>query len=732
MRDFRKGFGGGLLLLSLMIATGVAEAQVPAFPGAEGFAKYITGGRGGAVLAVTTLVDNPANPPEGSLRWVLDQAMDTLPHPFDPERTYTTPKPLTVVFRVSGIIELQDELEISRDNLTLAGQTAPGDGICLRNYWVKLRSENVIIRYLRFRPGLGAGASKLEDGIEGLNVENCKKIMVDHCSFSWANEECAIFYDNRHTTVQWCIASEGLRDAGHKKGLRSYGGVWGGEYASIHHNLIAHNWSRTIRFNGARSEDKNARVDYRNNVIYNWGRIGACYGGELWEGQRSSWSNMVNNYYKSGPATPDSLLFIEPGYDKRGVGPGRWHLDGNYMFSSPEKTDDNWLGVSKAKIPSEYHDFMKSNEPFRMEEPLPTETAEEAFLSVMDMVGAVYPKRDTVDARVIYETMNGTATGSGVFGMEKGIIDTPDSVGGYPEYLTYDVPADADEDGMDDDWELANGLDPADPEDRNDLHESGYTMLEVYINGLVEDYTLILPLVVHVKRVREDMCLGGDPVSMLGSPRGGNFEAGDGFSVYGDSLVFSPENTGDYSFKYVWSDGEGFADSVTEVISVHSLPEASVTGLDTSYTVGDRDFLDGDPVGGTFLDGPGITVMAESKAMFLPTESGEYEVFYRYTDQYGCFTDASATTTVYPSTGTSDLPSHSSLRIYPNPAGDLVRIDSDAGISTVSIYNIAGVLVREMKMSGDPVVSIDGIDRGVYFMRIATDKETAVRRFVKL
>jgi hypothetical protein len=221
------------------------------------------------------------------------------------------------------------------------------------------------------------------------------------------------------------------------------------------------------------------------------------------------------------------------------------------MYSSPDKTNDNWLGVSKSSIPSAYHDFMKSTEPFRMNEPLPTEPAEEAFLSVMDMVGAVYPKRDTVDARVIYETLNGTATGSGVFGMELGIIDTPDSVGGYPEYLTYDVPTDADEDGMDDDWELANSLDPSDPEDRNELHESGYTMLEVYINGLVEDYTLILPPVVHVKGVRDDNCIGADPVSMLGSPRGGDFEAGDGFSVYGDSLVFSPENTGDFSFKYV-------------------------------------------------------------------------------------------------------------------------------------------------------------------------------------
>ncbi len=731
MRNFRNGLAGLLALMSLIIITGEAYAQLPAFPGAEGFAKYVTGGRGGEVLAVTTLEDDVSDPPEGSLRWVLEQYIDIIPHPTVPGATLKIPRPLTVVFRVSGIIVLNGELSVSRDNLTLAGQTAPGDGICFKNYGVTLRGNNVIIRYLRFRPGVDAGEAALSPGIAGLSVENCTNIMVDHCSFGWANEECAIFYDNQYTTVQWCIAHEGLYDAYHHKGVRSYCGVWGGQFASYHHNLIAHNQSRTIRFNGARAHDTYARVDYRNNVIYNWGKSNSCYGGEVEITGGYSRANIANNYYKPGPATPTSLYFIGPSYTAdKAKGVGQWYIDGNVMVSNTVKTDSNWAGVSWSEIPSSLREKARSEEPFRMEEPLPTETAEEAYQSVLDMVGAACPKRDTVDARIIYETLNGIATGDGTRG--EGIIDTPDSVGGYPDYLTYDVPTDADQDGMDDDWELANGLDPADPDDRNDLHESGYTMLEVYINGLVEDFTQILPPVVHVKGIQENYCIGVAPSSMVGSPRGGSFEAGTGFSVYGDSLVFHPEASGDYELKYVYSDGESYTDSVTEVITIHPLPEASVTGLDASYMVGDRAFIGGDPVGGSFLPGPGITVMPESQAMFQPQDTGQYEVFYRYIDQYGCLTDASATTLVYPSTGTADLSSNRSLRLYPNPAGDYIRIGGAADISTVSIFNIDGVLLKHLEMTGEPVIRIEGLDGGVYIMRIVTEKGSVVRRFVRM
>ncbi|RZL64298.1 MAG: hypothetical protein EOO93_07230, partial [Pedobacter sp.] len=183
-------------------------------------------------------------------------------------------EPLTIVFTVGGTIELQSQLKVNRSNFTIAGQTAPGDGICLKGHSFIINGAraanlggnhgNIIIRYLRSRPG-----STLSTGIYGFDLENCHNVIVDHCSFSWANEECAAMYDMEYVTVQYSIISEGLFNAGHAKGNRGYGGVWGGQYVSYHHNLFAHLNARSTRFNGARAHDVNALVDYRNNVIYN-------------------------------------------------------------------------------------------------------------------------------------------------------------------------------------------------------------------------------------------------------------------------------------------------------------------------------------------------------------------------------------------------------------------------------------------------------------------------------
>lgn len=206
------------------------SAQIPAFPGAEGFGKYATGGRGGKVVEVTNLNDTGT----GSFRWAFTQFPDS---------------PITIVFKVSGIIDLQSQIKVNRSNFTVAGQTAPGDGICLKgNSFIVNGARsvsqggnhgNIIIRYIRSRPG-----STLATGVYGFDMENCHDVIIDHCSFSWANEECAALYDTKNTSVQWCIMSEGLYNAGHAKGVRSYCGVWGGQNASYHHNLIAHQNSR--------------------------------------------------------------------------------------------------------------------------------------------------------------------------------------------------------------------------------------------------------------------------------------------------------------------------------------------------------------------------------------------------------------------------------------------------------------------------------------------------------
>ena len=443
------------------------HAQQTAFPGAEGFGKYSTGGRGGQVVAVTNLNDKGA----GSFR----QALEAFPG-----------EPLTIIFNISGIIELSTPISIRRSNITIAGQTAPGDGICLKGHSFMLNGAgeggnkgNIIIRFIRSRPG-----STLKSGVYGFDMENAHDVIVDHCSFSWANEECAAMYDTKNTTVQWCIVSEGLYEAGHMKGHRSYGGVWGGQYASYHHNLIAHQNSRAVRFNGGRAHDTVALVDYRNNVIYNWGNTNAAYGGDVKIAGGVSWVNMVNNYYKPGPASPNILKFIhalDAGAASKGV--GQWYLSGNIMDGENRLTTNNWQGVDLTEIPTDSIPKTRAKSEFPVFISITTQPAKQAYELVLKNAGAVLPVRDAVDARVVRETRNRTATGMGVFG-KPGIIDQPAAVGGWPVYNTKTAPTDGDQDGMPDDWEKKNGLNPADATDRNKTGSDGYTMLEKYLNEL--------------------------------------------------------------------------------------------------------------------------------------------------------------------------------------------------------------------------------------------------------
>ena len=443
------------------------NAQQIAFPNAEGFGKYATGGRGGKVVYVSNLNDAG----EGSFRWALEQFPN---------------EPLTVLFKVAGVIDLKTKVQIKRSNLTIAGQSAPGDGICftgnsliLNGASAKGNHGNIIIRFLRSRPG---GTDK--KGLYGFDMENCHDVIVDHCSFSWANEECAALYDTKNTTVQWCMVSEGLYEAGHAKGHRSYGGVWGGQYASYHHNLLAHLNSRATRFNGARAHDTMAIIDYRNNVIYNWGNTNACYGGEVNIVGGVSQVNMVNNYYKPGPASPSEVKFVHASYEKeKAKGTGQWYANGNIMYGDKALTKKNNKGVDLAE--ENFPSNAIVDNPFPIATPLPIQSAEEAYNSVLKNVGAYLPIRDAIDERIIQETKTGTATGKGVFG-KLGIIDLPIAVGGLPEYTSTKTIVDTDEDGMPDDWEIKNKLNPKDASDRNKIDINGYTMLEKYLNELVK------------------------------------------------------------------------------------------------------------------------------------------------------------------------------------------------------------------------------------------------------
>ena len=443
------------------------EAQTPAFPTAEGYGMYSVGGRGGAVVAVTNLEDDVNL--EGSLRWALAQH---------------TGKPLTVVFRVSGIIKLKSDLRCKRDYLTIAGQTAPGDGICIRGAKVNLGGSNhLVVRHLRFRVGLTDDGGFIKGG--SIGIENATNFIIDHCTFGWSGEENMTIYDNKNTTIQWCIVHEGLYDAGHTKGQRSYGTQWGGQSATYHHNLLANNHNRSPRFNGARSNDLNVLIDYVNNVNFNWGKENSCYGGDIEKNTHRA--NFVNNYYKPGPGRPAnrSSYFVQSSYGGAANKVAEWWMSGNIMEGNVNMTADNFLGLDRSRYPAESRPAMQSSAPFEVPYPVATETAEDAYLSVLERAGA-FP-RDAVDARIVNEVRTGVVTGSGTFsnGAVLGFIDDPDVVGGYPEYNTSNVPTDADHDGMDDAWELENGLNPNDPEDGNKLTASGYTALEVYLNSLV-------------------------------------------------------------------------------------------------------------------------------------------------------------------------------------------------------------------------------------------------------
>lgn len=413
-------------------APGTAAADVPAFPGAVGAGMHATGGRGGEVYEVTNLDDSGP----GSLRDAVSGDNRT------------------IVFRVSGNIRLEGGLDITGSNLTLAGQTAPGDGICVVGNETTIVGSNIIIRYLRFR-----GGDMLGTPIDTFKGEGLSDVIVDHCSISWGVDECFSLYGNRNVTVQWCLIAEGLAMSAHEKGRHGYGGLWGGDNITYHHNLLIHQGGRNPRFSFV--EDVDLVVDHRNNVIYNYG-FTSCYGGE--------WANGVNiagNYYKPGP---DTLADIAPVI----VAPGRvgtWYVGDNVVAGHPDVTADNSLGIDLA-----VGGINLLDEPVRFADEIEAQTAEEAYEAVLTSVGAILPRRDAADARLVNDARNGTGR----------MINSQKEVGGFPPLATAPAPDDADHDGMPDGWETAHDLDPTNPEDRNEVQggNDGYTNLEVYLNSI--------------------------------------------------------------------------------------------------------------------------------------------------------------------------------------------------------------------------------------------------------
>ena len=503
-----------LLFMAAAFSCATAFADdVPAFPGAEGHGRYVTGGRGGKIVHVTNL----NNSGTGSLRAAVSGNDKKI-----------------VVFDVSGIIALSAELIIG-DNTTIAGQTAPNPGITVR-YFTMRPGNNNIIRFIRFRRG---EEKNVNDGADATWQRNKNNIIFDHCSFSWSIDEIASFYDNRSFTMQWCTLGEALANPGHTKGEHSYGGIWGGKGASFHHNFLCHMQNREPRFCGARyawegyDKTKYANpiqaeiVDFRNCVMYNWGNGNGCYGG-TGGGQ----INIVNNYYKAGPGTANKTRVTQVSVanssnadDSPYMGyASRYYINGNYVAAAKVPQNYDWQGViydsglttidGERCIPDAKHlygdnvtyyqsggkDFVR----LKMDSPVEkgtvtTHSAEAAYEKVLSYCGAsLY--RDNVDARYMEEAANGTTTyigsatktGDGKTVVHRaGIIDYVKDQGEYVlETGSREAGFDSDNDGMADAWETANGLNPSDASDAKTytLDSKGwYTNLEVYCNALVED-----------------------------------------------------------------------------------------------------------------------------------------------------------------------------------------------------------------------------------------------------
>ena len=539
--------GAAAMALGAVPTADALADNLPAFPGAEGFGRYTTGGRGGAVYHVTKLDDDGS---EGSFRWACNKSGVR-----------------TIVFDVSGTIYLKSALQLKKGNVTIAGQTAPGDGICIADYPFTIESDNVIIRFMRFRLGNRHVDKHEGDGLGGMDRKN---IIVDHCSISWSIDECLSVYGSKNITLQWNIVSQSLKKSGHSKGNHGYGGNWGGSGATYHHNLLAHHDSRVPRLGPRPGTQKDERMDMRNNVMYNWGGNG-CYGGE------GMTVNIAYNYYKPGPTTLKRTKAMQyrlasPGirtvdyclnkaaiaaYYKTATGTavtkndvsgssdgtnnyveisgtkykidmktnkidvggkqvtvswndwkpmlhvwGKFYAEGNYNPKSADMNKDNFkYGIANQIDKSGNDKTYPGDNAIKLTVPMPfegvtTHTAQDAYEKVLAYAGASL-HRDWVDEQMVNDTRKGIATSTGS-GNTGGIINSQNDNkpaeaaadwSPWPDLVT-DTSisvADTDGDGIPDYWEDANGLDKNNAADGNLTDAEGYTNLERYMNSLVAD-----------------------------------------------------------------------------------------------------------------------------------------------------------------------------------------------------------------------------------------------------
>lgn len=513
-------------MASMLLLAGQATAggkRTPAFPGAEGFGKYATGGRaiddrGANVYYVTRLDDcKDSELVEGTLRWALRTGDDT---------------PRTILFKVGGTIYLQSTLSMAHPNVSILGQSAPGGGICIAGYTMKICKPNVIIRYIRFRAGDLPNKS-----MTSLDVENTRNVILDHCSMTWSMEENLTLYDTDSTTVQWCIIAEGLYRSKNAKGARCYATQWGGEHGTMHHCLISNVNNRTPRFNGMRKTSKHrgdhdqfVDNEFINNVIFNWGKPNSIYGGECYkdcnDGNSYNRVYMINNYFRPGPNTQAHVTdqrYFAWASSTKGRGLGQWLLKGNIFelssYYAPKTavwSDEILRKVNKDNLygfaeNSEERSFdtedgagetIYNNHVIRKQKvksDVKTYDAKEAYRQVYQEAGASLPRYDEVDLRLLDEAAGIIAPQfygkkeDGSMERALGIINSQNDVilrkedpnmKGWPDLNGISTFVDSDNDGLPDDYEISSGLNPKDKNDGWQITKSGFSNLEIYLNAI--------------------------------------------------------------------------------------------------------------------------------------------------------------------------------------------------------------------------------------------------------
>lgn len=441
------------------------EARPISFPGAEGFGKYTTGGRGGKVMIVSNLNDDG----KGSFREAV-----------------TAKEARIIVFSVSGTIHLKSRINIA-GNCTIAGQSAPGDGICIADKTVVLNGDNIIVRYMRFRMGDRFANEGMKDGAGGDDAfggTRRNNIMIDHCTMSWSEDEVFSVYAGDSTTLQWNMISEPLNYSYHfEEGDKDFehhgfGAIWGGRHLSAHHNLFAHCSNRNPRFDGIRNAPEE-NVDYVNNVIYDWG------GNSIYAGEGGSY-NLVNNYFKSGPGTKATVRYrIANPYKREDIPFGKWYADGNYVAGSPENTADNWKGIDMDKgTPADKQNAKLANPFYAVN--IQMQSAEKAYGLVLAGAGASHT-RDTLDVRIINDVKNRTGGFIDVQGNYPHGTPYEQTKNAWPALTSKPAPADADGDGMPDDWEKKTGLNANDASDAAGYKlDKRFTNIEVYLNSIIK------------------------------------------------------------------------------------------------------------------------------------------------------------------------------------------------------------------------------------------------------